>query len=166
MVNEHTIMTTLFLQNQLHRYTLSYFYGLLGVFLSRILLEFFFKLVYPTSCIPPWLRKSFKFIMLRLLKDTFVRQKIESVHFCSCPQAKHSTRQKEITHFIQAAFSKNLFFTQEKGGTIMELKLNLQRYWSQVFINSTILAIFRFLVSVLLCHNLDSSRLKCEGSLT
>ena len=32
--------------------------------------------------------------------------------------------------------------------------------------NSTIFATFTFLVSVLLCHNLDSSMLKSEGSLT
>ena len=31
------------------------------------------------------------------------------------------------------------------------LKLNLQRYWSQVLINSTTFATFTFLVSILLC---------------
>ena len=46
-----------------------------------------------------WFQKSFKFIMLRLLEDTFLSQKIESVHFCSCPKAKFSPRQKKITHF-------------------------------------------------------------------
>ena len=44
-------------------------------------------------------------------------------------------------------------------------KLNLQEYCSQVLINTTIFATFTFLVSVLLCHNLASSILKCEGSL-
>ena len=33
-------------------------------------------------------------------------------------------------------------------------KLNLEGCWSQVLINSTIFATFKFLVSVLLCHNL------------
>ena len=32
------------------------------------------------------------FMVLRLLKNTFVSQKIESVYFCSCPQAKLSLR--------------------------------------------------------------------------
>ena len=45
-------------------------------------------------------------------------------------------------------------------------KLNLQWYWSQVLINSTIFATIAFLVSVLFYHSLDSSILKCEGSLT
>ena len=72
--------------------------------------------------IPPWLRKSFKFIMLRLLVNTFVTQKIESVHFYSCPQAKLSprflslsTRQKEIAHSSRTAFSKDIFFLSRKG---------------------------------------------------
>ena len=37
-------------------------------------LEFFLNLY-----IPPWLRKSFKFMVLRLLADTFLSEKIESV---------------------------------------------------------------------------------------
>ena len=51
----------------------------------------------------------------------------------------------------------------------MELKklprLNLPGYWSQVLINY-IVATFAFSVSVLLCHNLASRILKCEGFLT
>ena len=42
--------------------------------------------------IPPWLQKSFKFMVLRLLANIFVSQKIESVHFYSCPQEKLSLR--------------------------------------------------------------------------
>ena len=60
-------------------------------------------------------------------------------------------------------------FSQRKGRRIMELKklpkLNLKGYWSQVLINSTSFATITFLVSVLMYHNLDSSMLKCEGSL-
>ena len=41
---------------------------------------------------PPWLRKSFKFIVLSLLENTFASQKIESLHFCSCPQENLSPR--------------------------------------------------------------------------
>ena len=67
--------------------------------------------------------KSFKFMVLRLLAKSFVNQKVESVHFYSCPQAKLSPRfsslpprQKEITHSSQTAFSKNLFFPSRKKG--------------------------------------------------
>ena len=80
--------------------------------------------------------------------------------------------QKETTHSSWTPFPEDLFFPSRKGGggRIMELKkvpkLNLQGYWSQILINSTIFATFTFLVSVLLCHNLASHMLKCEGSLT
>ena len=47
-----------------------------GVYRS-ICLEFFLKPVYPTTL----LRKSFKFMVLRLLEDTFVSQKVTFVHF-------------------------------------------------------------------------------------
>ena len=40
--------------------------------------------------IPSWLWKNFKFMVLRLLKKTFVSQKIKSVHFYSYPKAKLS----------------------------------------------------------------------------
>ena len=45
-------------------------------------------------------------------------------------------------------------------------KLNLEGYWPQVLINSTIFGTLTFLGYVLLCHNLASSMLKCEGSLS
>ena len=72
----------------------------------------------------------------------------------------------EITHSSRTAFSEDLFFPNGKGGGgIMELKkfpnLNLQGYWSQVLLNSTIFATFTFLVSFSLYHNLASSILKC-----
>ena len=38
--------------------------------------------------ITPWLWKSFKFKVLRILANTFVGQKIKSVYFYSCLQAK------------------------------------------------------------------------------
>ena len=40
-----------------------------------------------------------------------------------------------------------------------------QRFWSHALLNSTIFANFTFLVYVLLCNNLASIILKCEGSL-
>ena len=63
-------------------------------------LDFFLNLY-----IPPWLRESFKFIVLRLLANTFVSQKTESFHFDSWSQGKLSSRflssspkQKKIAH--------------------------------------------------------------------
>ena len=127
---------------------------------------YYFLEFFPNLYIPPWSRKSFKFIVLRLLANTFVSQKLESVHFYSCPQAKFSPRFSS-----QTAFSDDIFFLSRKvGDRIMELKnlpkLKLQGYWSQVLIYSTIFATFTFLVCVLLCNNLASSMLKCEVSLT
>ena len=36
----------------------------------------------------PSLQKSFEFTVLRLLEETFASQKIDSIRFCSCPQAE------------------------------------------------------------------------------
>ena len=54
-----------------------------GFISSESFLNFFVNLY-----IPPWLRKSFIFIVLRLLANIFVSQKIESVHFYSCSPSK------------------------------------------------------------------------------
>ena len=71
-----------------------------GFISPKPFLNFFLNLY-----IPLCLWKGFKFIVLRLRANTFVNQKIESVHFYSCPQAKLSPRflsspirQKEVTH--------------------------------------------------------------------
>ena len=129
--------------------------------------------------IPPWLQKSFNIMVVRLMANTFVSQKTESVQ---SPHAKCSPRflllpprQKEITYSSWTVFSEDLFFPQQKwgdgvfGGRITELKklpkLHLRGYWSQVLKNSTF-STLTFLFSVLLCPNLASSMLKCEGSLT
>ena len=67
--------------------------------------------------IPPWLQESFKFMVLRLLENTFVSQKTEFV-----PQAKLSPRflssplqAKEITHSPQTKCFENLFFISRQG---------------------------------------------------
>ena len=90
-------------------------------FISPEYLLNFFSNLY----IPPWLRKSFKFIVLSLLEKTFASQKIESVHFCSCPQENLSpgsyhdhSRHKEITHLHRNGFFENLFFPSRKGGRL------------------------------------------------
>ena len=65
--------------------------------------------------------------------------------------------------FPQAAFWKSWYFFPDKKSRARNLwaekiiKINLCGYWSQVLINPT------FFVFVLLCHNLDSGMLKCEG---
>ena len=65
--------------------------------------------------IQPWLRKSFKF-SVKITANTFVSQKIESVHFHSCPQAKLyrrflslSSRQKGIAHSSRTVFFEDIF---------------------------------------------------------
>ena len=114
--------------------------------------------------IPPWLRKNFKLMVLRLLANTFVSQKSESVHFYPCLQVKLSRRflslpprQKEITHSSRTAFSEDLFFPQQKGGedygVEKVIKIKPTRNWSHILINSTIFATFTYLVTVLFCHN-------------
>ena len=84
-------------------------------FISSESLNFFQNLY-----IPPWLWKSFKFIALRLLTNTSVRQKIESVHFYSWLQAKlsprilsFSLRQKEVAHSSKQRFL-NTFIVEQK----------------------------------------------------
>ena len=129
-VNCHTSPSGLTLRIQ----PLSYFSGFLwGLSLSRIFDEFVLKHVYPTM-----IGKIFKFMVLRLLDNVFVSEKIKSINFYSCPQAKLSARfssspprQKEITHFPKAAFCENLFSRSRKGrgghcGTEKRPKLNLR----------------------------------------
>ena len=97
--------------------------------------------------IPMRLWKKIKFMVLRLLENTFVSQKkkkkIKMYIF------KHAANQNSHLgsyhyppgrrKFPQTAFS--IFSPQQKGGRIWELKncpkLNLRGYWSQVSINST-----------------------------
>ena len=102
--------------------------------------------------------------------------KIESIHFYSCFQAKIFLRFLSSPLWAEGNYpfpQKNVFgksiFPRRKGweeyGAEKSPKLNLQVCWSRVLINSTIFATFKFLVSDLLCHNLDSSKLKHEGFL-
>ena len=127
-----------------------------GVYLSRISPEFFLKPVYPTM-VP----ESFKFIVLRLLENIFVSQELNLFIFFSCPQAKFfpkflsSPLQTEWNYsfFPNSVFWKSIFPQQKGEGKILWSwkkwpKLNLRGNWSQVLTNSTILATFRFLVSV------------------
>ena len=157
MVNEHTVD---YHPNStdLQEYTLSYFYGLLSSSPLRNISWFFSK-----TCISHhgygkvWNLWSLKFMGLRLLENIFMTQKTESANFYSFSQAKtthrflsSNPRQKEIINFPWIVIFLKSIFPQQKGGRIMELKkwlkLNLRGYWSQVLINSSILATFTFLV--------------------
>ena len=117
MVNKHTFdYHPSPSQLTLRIYPLIFLWTPKGFISPESFLNFFLNLY-----IPPWLRKSFKFIVLRLLANTFVSQKIESAHFYSCSQAKlppgffhYPQWQKEITHFPRTAFSEDLFFPQEE----------------------------------------------------
>ena len=114
--------------------------------------------------IPPWLQKSVKFIVLRLLANTLWFKKLNLFVFTQTPKQNSpprflslSPRQKEITHSSQAAFSEDLFFPQQlKKFENLEMKKltkwNLRGYWSQVLINLTIFATCTFLF-FFLCHN-------------
>ena len=143
-----------------------------GFISPEYFLDFFSNLY-----IPPWLQKSFKFMTLRWLENTFLSQKIESVHFYSYPQAKLSPR--SISSLLQTEGNYpfplrqsvlKTYFSPTKRGRTMGLKiwpkLKLQGYWSQVLINPTIcnLKIYRLFCCAI--YNLDSSMLKYECSLT
>ena len=99
--------------------------------------------------IPPWQQKNFKFMVLRLLKNTFLSQKNESVY--SWPRAKLSPR--FLSSPLQAKGNypfppnKVSFSSVQRARTIqlkVRPKLNLQGYWSRDLINSTIYCLYIF----------------------
>ena len=89
--------------------------------------EYFLNL-FSNLYIPARLPKSFKFMVLRLLENTFENQKIESVHFLSyfranphpSPSFLSSPIQTEKNHLFPRnnVFFK-IYFPQQKGGRIM-----------------------------------------------
>ena len=103
------------LQDQPQGYILSYFYEPLRI-LSLPFVFIFLENLY----IPPWLVKTFKFMVFILLKNAFVSKKIEFTHCYSC-----SLRQKSLPgsspgrceSFIPPgiSFSKILFPPAERG---------------------------------------------------
>ena len=91
----------------------------------------FFLILY----IPPWLQRTFEFIVLRLLATTFVNQKTESVHFYLCLQAKLSCkilslplRQKKVPILPKQRFLKIYFSPSRKGGRGLWSWKNYQSY--------------------------------------
>ena len=125
MVNKHTVDYHLSPSQLISRiHPLIFLWAPKGFIFPESFLNFFLN-----QYIPPWLQKGFKFIMLRLLANTFVSQKIESVHFYSYPKQNPlpslSPRQKGIAHSSGTRFSEDIFPEQKGGGSgerIMELK--------------------------------------------
>ena len=98
--------------------------------------------------------------MLKLLEDTFVSQKKGICSFFLIRPVRRKLPLSSSKHFL-----KIYFFPRIERGLWTEkmTKIKLARV---LVTNSIIFATFTFLIFVLLCHNLDSSTLKCEGSLT
>ena len=106
------------------------------VYAFRIFPEFlnFFSNLY----IPPWLRKSFKFIVLRLLENTFVNLFIFA-HAPNkmLPQVLIITPQAEGNYPfpLNSVFWKS-FCPQQKGGRIMERKKMTKIKLARAFVTS------------------------------
>ena len=122
-------------------------------FSLRVFLEFSPKFVYSTM-----VAEKLQVYSAKITANTFANQKIESVHFYSCPQAKLSPRflslspgRGELRILPGQRFLKIFFPDQKERGKDYGWKnyQNQQWYWSQVLINSTIFATFSL----------------CEGSL-
>ena len=109
-------------------------------------------------CIPPWLPKSFKFIVLRLLPIRLWVKKNSPLCFYYYPPSWRELHIPPRQHFW-----RYFFLSRKRGGRGL-LPKNCQNH--KFLINSTIFATFTVLVYVLLCINLASSMLRCEGSLT
>ena len=134
--------------------------------------------------ITPWLWKSFKFKVLRILANTFVGQKIKSVYFYSCLQAKLFSRflsllprQNKITHSSRTAFSEDLFFSQQKGGgwenngvekntKIKPTRILVASFDKSHHLCNLYIFGFCFVVQNRNLYNLASSLLNCESYLT
>ena len=88
-----------------------------GFISPEFFLNFFLNLYIPT-----WLRKSFKFMVLRLLANTFVSQKIEFVHFTHAPKQNsplgfyHYPQAEGNYPYLQnSVFGRSIFFPAERG---------------------------------------------------
>ena len=171
MVNKHTVNyhpSPSQLVSRIH--TVMFLWTPKGFICPEFFLNFFLNLY-----IPLWLRKSFKFILLRLLQIHLWVKKIESVHFYSCHQAKISPRflslsrrETGIAYSSRTAFLECIFSWGERGERIMQLKKTpkLTKVSITSFYKFHHLCNLYIMVYVLLCNNLTSSMLKCEGSLT
>ena len=122
MVNKHTVdyhPSRLPLTSRIH--PLIFLWTPKRVYLSRIFLQFFLIPVYPAM-----VAEKFKFMVLRLLANGFASQKIESVRFCLCHQAKLSPKFLSLRTYPYSIFWRSTFSPAVMGGggkgRIMELK--------------------------------------------
>ena len=69
---------------------------------KRLISPEYFSNIFPNLYIPPRLRKSFKFMVLRLLANKFVNLNIESVHFTHGP--KQNFPQSSCAFFPNSIF--------------------------------------------------------------
>ena len=147
-------------------YQLSYFYGLLS---TLSLQSIFFLNLY----ILPWLQKIFKFIAIRLLQIHFTNR-VSSIlvmpssktlpqDFIIIPQVR-----EELPFFLNSIFWRYLFLREKREKKVMELKKlpKLPKIFVTSFDKFHHLTTLTFFVYVLLCNNLASSMLNCEGFLT
>ena len=147
------------------------------IFYGFIFPDYFLN-IFSYLYIPLCLRKSFKFMVLRLLENAFVSQKIESVNFHSCVQAKlplmkvliiTTPGRSKLLISSEQHISKICFSPAEKGkayGAEKMSKINFARELVTCFNefhHICHLNIFGFCFVV--PYKLDSSMLKCEGSL-
>ena len=93
--------------------------------------EYFMNFLSNLYTLTQWQRR-FKFMVLRLLKHTFVSQKIKSVQFYSYPQTKLSSRLLQSPHTQKKAthISRTEFFERR----IMELKKMTKVKFARVFV--------------------------------
>ena len=140
-----------------------------GFISSESFLNFFLNLY-----IPPWLRKSFKFIVLQLLQIHLWVKKLNLFNFTQAPKQNsppgfyhYPPGRRELPILPEQRFSK-IFFPEEKGERIMELKElpKLTKVSVTSFDKFHHLCILCILVYVLLCIDLASSILKYQDSLT
>ena len=120
-----------------------YFYLIVLWTPKRFISSEYFFIFFSNLDIPPWLQKSFKFTVLRWKIHLWVKNLFThaSKHNSVPGFHYHFSRQKEIIHLPSKKYFENLFFSRrqrEDYGAEKWQKLNLQGYFSNVLINSTI----------------------------
>ena len=118
MFNKHTVDYHPILSQLTKRiHPLIFLWTPKGFISPESLLNFFLNLY-----IQPWLRKSFECIILGLLANTFVSQKIEFVHLYSYPQAKLSPKflslppgRRKLPIPTKQCFLEIIFYSAEIG---------------------------------------------------
>ena len=151
MVNKHTVNYHPSPSQLITRIdTLIFLWAPKGFMSPEYFLIFFLNLY-----TPPWLQKSFKIIMLRLLQIHLWVKKLNLFIFThatkqnSPPGSYHyPPGRQELSISPERRFLK-IFFPEEKGERGLwswKKYQNQQRFWSHALLNSTIFETFTFLV--------------------